>query len=100
MNPNDSEADVQAALSCRDYARHVLEQPEMTDAEADHILWEFTPFPMVQGAVGLAPHLARYRVALELRRAAHNPTARLSGHSGVSVRWLERRADEIERGAS
>lgn len=41
----------------------------------------------------VAPAIA----ARALREAAHNPAARLSGHSGVSVRWLAKRADEIER---
>ncbi len=41
----------------RDVARLVM--PDLTDEQADHVLWEGTPFPLVQG-VALLPYLRRF----------------------------------------
>jgi hypothetical protein len=40
----------------RDVARLVM--PDLTDEMADHVLWERTPFPLVQG-IALMPYLRR-----------------------------------------
>jgi hypothetical protein len=40
----------------RDVARLVM--PDLTDEQANHVLWEQTPFPLVQG-VALLPYLRR-----------------------------------------
>ena len=44
----------------------------------------------------VAPAIARKAASRALKTAAADPNARLSGHSGVSVRWLRAMADEIE----
>lgn len=35
--------------------------PGVTDREAEHILWERTPFPVVQGEDDLRPYLEKER---------------------------------------
>lgn len=89
-----------SAATFHDLVRAMLDRPDMDDAEASYILWEYTPFPLLSGAMALAPHLARVRAALELREAASNPDARLSGHSGVSIKWLRNRADSLDGGGA
>lgn len=104
--PAYTEADEESSFSFRDYVRLVLESPDLTDAEADHVLWELTPFPMVQGAIDLAPYLARVRAerakAEALREAADfwadDPDAVDDETPADCRNWLRDRADEIEAG--
>ena len=42
-----------------EFAQSVI--PGISEAEADFILWERTPFPLVQGSEDLRPHLLMAR---------------------------------------
>lgn len=48
-------------MSFVDFVRDVLGQPELSDKMCDSILWELTPFPLVQGRDDLLPHLVEVR---------------------------------------
>lgn len=45
-----------------EYVQYVI--PGLSDADADHVLWERTPFPLVQGRDDLMPYLLAERERL------------------------------------
>lgn len=57
--PAAREAFPEQGMTFRQFAQHVI--PDLSDEEADFVLWERTPFPLVQGRDDLLPFLRAER---------------------------------------
>jgi hypothetical protein len=61
------------------FAQHVI--PGLSDADADYVLWNETPFPLAQGRDDLLPYLERARDNItEWQAGREEERVRLAAH--------------------